>query len=362
MAKPLQNSVNPCKSVSNIGGDAMAIILYKEPELKNPVMFCGWPGIGNIGLTAMDTLKMVLRAEEFGQIEPWDFFDPQKVTIEKGLLKNLEFPSNKFYFCRKASLSGQRLETCPEPGRRDRDSIFFIGQQQPGEGPTRYAQGQKAYQMANLVLDVAEKFGCQRVYTSGAAVTQIHHTARPRVWAVPNKQNLIAEIKQYENTILMSQIEGRGGQGAITGLNGLLLGVAKKRGLEAICLMGEIPYYLQAAPWPYPKGSKSVIEVMLKIIDITVNPSASSGQALSKLDELAQKVEENIEGFLESLYTAEAVPPEVRDEIEKLRHVSHEPGPITEEEQKKIMEHIDELFDQRPWKDEKGPPTGGGTQ
>jgi len=332
----------------------MSIIFYEEPELKDPVMFCGWPGIGNIGLTAIDTLRVVLKAEEFGEIEPWDFFDPQQVRIANGLLKELEFPSNKFYF--------QRLEARPEHIRRERDSIFFIGQQQPGEGPTRYAQGQKAYEMANLVLDVAEKFGCQRVYTSGAAVTQIHHTARPRVWAVPNKQNLIAEIKEYDNTILMSQIEGRSDQGVITGLNGLLLGVAKKRGLEAICLMGEIPYYLQAAPWPYPKGSKSVLEVLLKILDITVIPSASSGQALSKLDQSARKVEENIEGFLESLFAAEAVPPEVRDEIEKLRHISREPGPITEEEQKKIMEHIDELFDQRPWKDEKGPPTGGGTQ
>jgi proteasome assembly chaperone (PAC2) family protein len=321
----------------------MAIILYKEPELKNPVMFCGWPGIGNIGLTAMDALRVVLKAEEFGQIEPWDFFDPQEVRIANGLLKELEFPSNKFYF--------QRLE--------NRDSIFFIGQQQPGEGPTRYAQGQKAYEMANLVLDVAEKFGCQRVYTSGAAVTQIHHTARPRVWAVPNRPNLVAEMQHYENTILMSQIEGRGDQGVITGLNGLLLGVAKERGLEAICLMGEIPYYLQGAPWPYPKGSKSVLEVLLKILDIKVDPSASSGQALSNLDELAQKVEENIDGFLESLYTAEAIPPEVRDEIEKLKDVSREPGPITEEEQKKIMEHIDELFDQGPWKDEKGPRSGG---
>jgi hypothetical protein len=345
----------------------MAIILYKEPELRNTVMFCGWPGIGNIGLTAMDALRVVLKAEEFGQIEPWDFFDPQEVRIANGLLKELEFPSNKFYF--------QRLEACSEPfdgaqgkhGRlvvslsnpRDQDLIFFIGQQQPGEGPTRYAQGQKAYEMANLVLDVAEKFGCQRVYTSGAAVTQIHHTARPRVWAVPNGPSLVAEIQHYENTILMSQIEGRSDQGVITGLNGLLLGVAKERGLEAICLMGEIPYYLQGAPWPYPKGSKSVLEVLLKILDIKVNLSPSSGQALSKLDELAQKVEENIDGFLESLYTAEAIPPEVRDEIEKLKDVSREPGPITEEEQKKIMEHIDELFDQGPWKDEKGPRSAG---
>ncbi len=338
----------------------MAIILYKEPELKNPVMFCGWPGIGNIGLTAMDTLRVVLKAEQFGEIESWEFFDPQKVTIEKGLLKALEFPSNKFYFC--------RLKTRPETSRRYRDLIFFIAQQQPSDGPARYAQGQKAYEMANLVLDVAEKFGCRRVYTSGAAVTAIHHTARPRVWAVPNSQDLIAEVIQYENTILMSEIEGRSDQGVITGLNGLLLGVAKERGLEAICLMGEIPYYLQAAPWPYPKGSKSVLEVLAKMLGLPIAPSASAGasarggliaQALSRLDELAQRVEENIEGFLESLYKADAIPPEVRDEIEKLRYARpSEPGPITEEEQKRIMEHIDELFDQRPWKDEGPRPAG----
>ena len=308
----------------------MGIKLYKQPELRDSIMFCGWPGIGNIGISAIDTLRAVLRAEEFGEIEPWDFFDPRKVLIEKGLLKDLEFPRNKFYF--------QRI--------KNQDLIFFIGQEQPTDGGTRYAEGQKAYRMASLVLDVAEKFGCRRVYTSGAAVTQIHHTVRPRVWAVPNSEKLIDELKQYKNTILMSAIEGRNGQGVITGLNGLLLGVAKKRGLEAICLMGEIPYYLQAAPWPCPKGSKSVLEVLIKILGINID--------LSKLDELAIRVEEEIEEFLESLYRTEAIPPEVRDEIEKLRHIEPtELGPITEEEQKKIMEHIDELFDQEGRKDER---------
>ena len=70
----------------------MGIKLYKQPELRDSIMFCGWPGIGNIGISAIDTLRAVLRAEEFGEIEPWDFFDPRKVLIEKGLLKDLEFP------------------------------------------------------------------------------------------------------------------------------------------------------------------------------------------------------------------------------------------------------------------------------
>ncbi|HUS74272.1 MAG TPA: PAC2 family protein [Sedimentisphaerales bacterium] len=308
----------------------MGIKLYKEPELNTPIMLCGWPGIGNIGISAIDSLRGALKAQEFGEIEPLDFFEPRKVVIERGLLKDLQFPSSKFYF--------QRI--------KNQDLIFFIGQEQPTEGRTRYAEGKKAYKIANLVLDVAEKFGCRRVYTSGAAVTQIHHTVKPRVWAVPNKQSLIKEIKEYENTIVMSEIDRRSSQGTITGLNGLLLGVARKRGLEAVCLMGEIPYYLQGAPWPYPRGSKSVLEVLTKILDVEVD--------LSQLDELARTVEENIEEFLESLYNAEAIPPQVRDEIEKLRYARPaEPGPITEEEQKKMMEHIDELFKEGGPQDEK---------
>jgi len=308
----------------------MAVKLYKEPELKNSVMLCGWPGIGNIGIIAIDTLRAALKAEQFGRIEPWDFFNPRRVIIEKGLLKDLEFPTNKFYFRRATN----------------QDLIFFVGQQQPTEGRTRYAEGQKAYRMANLVLDVAEKFGCRRVYTSGAAVTQIHHAVRPQVWAVPNSPDLIDEVKGYENTVLMSGIEGRGSQGVITGLNGLLLGVAKKRGLEAVCLMGEIPYYLQGVPWPYPKASKSVLEVLAKILGIELE--------LSQLDELAKRIDKSVEEFLETLYSTEGIPSQVRDEIEKLRYVRQtELGPITEEEQKKIMEHIDELFKGQDKNDER---------
>ncbi len=299
----------------------MGIKLYKEPELKNSIMLCGWPGIGNVGITAIDALRGVLRAQEFGELEPWDFFNPRRVIVKKGLLEDLEFPSSKFYFQQT----------------KNQDLTFFIGQEQPTEGKTQYAEGQKAYKMANLVLDVAEKFGCQRVYTSGAAVTQIHHTIRPRVWAVPNSLNLIDEVKHYENTVLMSGIEGRGSQGTISGLNGLLLGVAKKRNLEAICLMGEIPYYLQGAPWPYPKASKSVLEVLTKILDIRID--------MSQLDVLAERVEKSIEEFLETLYSTEGIPSQVKDEIERLRYARQtELGPITEEEQKRIMEHVDELF------------------
>lgn len=147
----------------------MGIKLYQEPQLSNPIMLCGWPGIGNIGITAIDTLRGVLRAQEFGEIEPFDFFYPRKVVIQKGFLEELEFPSSRFYF--------QHIG--------DHDVRFFIGEEQPWERITPYAEGRKGYEMAEPVLDVAAKCGCQRVYTSGAGVTQIHHSVTPQVWAVP---------------------------------------------------------------------------------------------------------------------------------------------------------------------------------
>ena len=311
----------------------MTVKLYREPKLERPDLICGWPGIGRIGIMAVDYLRRAITAEEFGEIEPWDFFEPRKVIIRDGLLKDLEFPSNKFYY--------QRL--------KNKDLIIFIGEEQPAEGAKLYATGEKAYRMANLVLDVAEKFGSQRVYTLGAAVIQTHHTLKPRVWAVPNSEDLVNEVRDYENTVLMSEIEGMRGQGTITGLNGLLLGVAKKRGIKALCLMGEIPYYLHGSPRPYPKASISALEVLASTLGIDID--------LIPLEEMARKIDENIEQFLGSLYEDEAIPPPIRNQIkesiERMKHVRESPGPITDEDQKRIMEHIDEFFKRGEKRDER---------
>jgi len=296
----------------------MGIRLYTEPVLEKPVLVAGWPGIGNIGLIAVDTLRRALVAEEFGEIEPWDFFYPKGIVIRDGELESLSFPSNKFYF--------KKTEK--------RDLILFIGEEQPTDLGRAYAEGQKAYHMASLVLDVAQRFGCQRAYTSGAAVAPIHHTMRPRVWGVPNMETLIDEVRACENTILMSDVEGRGGRGNITGLNGLLLGAAKKKGMEAICVMGEIPIYLQGLSLPYPKASKSVLEVLTGILGVSIG-----------MEEIAMAAERS-EMEIQQLY--ERFPPEIREQLEKLKYVTYarpvEPGPITEDDKKKILEEVDKFF------------------
>ncbi len=293
----------------------MAIIIRKEPELKRPDILVGWPGIGNIGILAVNTFRQEVQAEEIGEIEPWDFFYPSRVRIRGGVLEEMEFPSNKFYY--------KRFE--------NRDLLFFIGEEQPSGRGRLYAEGGKAYEMANLVLDVAERFGCRRIYTSGAAVALTHHMVKPRVWAVATTEELVAEAKSYVNTMPMSRVEGRGNQGNITGLNGLLIGVARKRGIEGVCLMGEIPDYLSRVPFPYPRASQSVLEVLAAITGVSVN--------VGVLDDMAAQMESVIENVYNQF------PQGIRERIEQRKEIIQAgPGAITEEDEDWIKEHIDEFF------------------
>lgn len=300
----------------------MGYKIYTRPKLKNPLLIASWPGIGNIGLIAVDYLRQQLSATLLAEIEPWYFFYPNRVIIKSGILEDMRFPSSRFYYARLA----------------ERDVIIFIGEEQPYEGMRRYAEGERAYDLANQVLDVAFKFGCKRIYSSGAAVALIHHSTKPKVWAVPNSKELIREAKGYENAVLMSDIHSRKGQGAISGLNGLLLGVARERGLDGMCLMGEIPVYLQGMFLPYPKASKSVLEVLLHILGISID--------FTNLDGWSQKTENRIDELLEEFN--KTLPAQLRegimDGLDKLREKPDRPGQLTEEDAKKAISEIEKFF------------------
>jgi len=302
----------------------MALKLFVEPILDRPVMIASWPGIGNIGLVAADTLRTQLDAQKLGEIEPWDFFYPRKIVIRDSVLESLEFPTSTFYYKDLAK----------------NDMIAFLGEEQPTDGTRPFAEGIKAYRMANIVIDVAQKFGCKRVYSSGAAVSLGHHSLKPRVWVATSSQALNKEMTAYNNTILMGRTEGRTDGGSITGLNGLILGVAKARGLEAVCLMGEIPDYLATAPLPYPRASRSVVELMSKILDIEID--------YAELDETATKVDEIITGIYDKL------PPEIRQRVEHRKSIiQRKADGITEEEERWMKDHIEELFTRGDKRDER---------
>jgi uncharacterized protein len=293
----------------------MSLRLYSEPVLQQPVMMASWPGIGNIGLVATDTLRTQLGAQPLGEIEPWDFFYPRKITIHDSILESLEFPGCNFYYTRQTG----------------HDVIIFVAEEQPTDGNRPFAEGRRAYQMANTVVDVAQKFGCRRLYASGAAVSLSHHLLKPRVWVATSSESLNREMTAHDNTILMGRTEGRSEGGSITGLNGLVLGVAKSRGLEAVCLMGEVPDYLATAPLPYPRASRSVVELMSQLLGIQID--------YSKLDEMAGQVDSIIGGIYEKL------PDDIRERVEQRKTIMQKRAEgISEEDGKWLKGHIEDLF------------------
>lgn len=231
-----------------------AIKLYKQPHPKSCSMLASWPGIGDVSLIAARYLKEKLPAEEIGEIDPVNFFEPIGVIVEDNVVEKPRFPESKFYYW--------------QDNKADKGLLLFIGEEQPSS---------KGYEMVNCVLDVAQKLKAERIYSCAAAITRIHYSEKSKVWGVATKRELISELSKY-NIVLKGDLR-------IAGLNGLILGTAKERGIEGICLLGEVASY--ATQIANPKASLAVLEALSKMLGIEVD--------LTELSNLARQSEEEME-------------------------------------------------------------------
>ncbi|MDO8687658.1 MAG: PAC2 family protein, partial [Dehalococcoidales bacterium] len=116
----------------------------------------------------------------------------------------------------------------------------------------------------------------KRIYTFAAAVTRIHHTEQPKVWGVATNQPLTAELKKYD---LMQK-----GNLQISGLNGLLLGIAKERDIDGICLLGEVPAHITRMQ--NPMAALVILGALTKMLDIKID--------MRELSQLASETKETI--------------------------------------------------------------------
>lgn len=238
-------------------------ILNKEPELHNPYMVAAWPGMGGVAIIAARYLAEKLGAEELGSISPEGFFDIGGVLIENNVVQDISFPENNLYLAR-------------DKGKRD--WIIYIGEAQPMSN---------SYRMANLILDVAQRFNVQRLYTFAAAPTHIYHTKKPKVLGAVTRHDLLAEPSIYDIAPLK--------EGSISGLNGLMLGVAKKRGIEGVCLLGEIPIYTTNIA--NPRSSAAVIEVLSKMTGLEIDMSDIEKWSQDTDSQIEEKIQQLKESF-----------------------------------------------------------------
>ncbi|MFC1974271.1 PAC2 family protein, partial [Chloroflexota bacterium] len=218
----------------------------------DPCLVAAWPGVGNVAVIAINYLKEKLKAKELGAIEPFGFFDPGGIFIKENIIDLPKFPESKFYYWSSRG--------------RGKDMLILISEAQPPVG---------TYEYVNSVLDVAEQFGVKRVYTAAAALIE-HSTDKPRVLGAATTPELIEDLEKYDIVL--------GGNFYVAGLNGLLLGAAKERDLEGICLLGETAKHV--AKMPNARASLAVLNILTKMLGVEIDTA--------ELEEFAESTEREI--------------------------------------------------------------------
>ena len=122
-------------------------------------------------------------------------------------------------------------------------------------------------------------------------------------------------------------------EGRISGLNGVLLGVATERGLRGTCLLGEMPHIL--IQFPFPKASLAVLRVFSSLASIELDTH--------ELVEQSRIMDHNLGKLLSQVEKAMEQQQETAEEKEELAEepiVEEEPGLAPE-----VERNIERLFE-----------------
>ena len=129
--------------------------------------------------------------------------------------------------------------------------VIATGDEQPSDVRTLYA-------LCDSVLDVAGEVGkIKRVYTSGGYYRE-RLIGEPKVYGVANKRSLLTELDRLGIREIGSEIS------SITWFNGLILGAAARRGIDAVGLYGE----LDDPKIPQPRAANSVLKALVTMLSL----------------------------------------------------------------------------------------------
>ncbi|MCK5022659.1 MAG: proteasome assembly chaperone family protein [Candidatus Aenigmarchaeota archaeon] len=224
--------------------------VFSKPKLKNAILIEGLPGVGNIGRVAAGYLVEELGAKKFAELYSKWFFP--FVMLHKNY--KIHLLKNEFYYV-KAKKKGQR------------DIVLLVGDCQS-------LSPQGHYEVAEKILDFAEKIGVKEIITIGGLATGDLEGSKKVLGAVTDDKDL----KKYKKF----KINFDAGEkvGYIVGAVGLLLGLWKQRDKDGICLLGQTTGFPIVTD---PKAAESVLNVLQKILNIKLD--------MKKLDKKVKDME-----------------------------------------------------------------------
>jgi uncharacterized protein (TIGR00162 family) len=180
-------------------------VLQDKPSLNDPIIVCGFPGAAFVGKFALDHLISELPAKPLAEIYS-DGFPPRVMLKEDG----------------SASLVGCALNYWKTA--EGRDLILFTADAQP-------STSELEYKLSESVIEFAiREYKARELVTLGAYVTGAY-SKDPQVYAAATDLAYVSRIEQIGCTVMSD--------GEISGMNGLILGIAKINGISGCVLLGE---------------------------------------------------------------------------------------------------------------------------
>lgn len=279
-------------------------------QVTAPTLLAGWPGMGSVGVGAINYLRRHLEAVPFADVDMSEFFCHEEVVVEDGIAKLPQMPSHVFYHV------------------PDRDLIIFESEAQ--------VAGQGGISLMNCVLDLAQQLDVQAIYTAAAFAVPMRHSDDVQVLGISNRETLRDHLIPHGVEVLK--------QGQISGLNGLLLGFADARSISAACLLATMPHHV--VQMPNPRASREIVKVLCDILDLEVDLTEMN-EAVEEMGRVLEEIEEKIKSAFSSMegegqeppdelgdVDEEVVPQKVMERIERMfLQVSHSPSP----QQSKVM-------------------------
>jgi len=206
----------------------MDVNYTQRPELKEPNMIAAWPGMGYLAKISADYLRRRLKATLFAEIRYY-----HNVLVYNNGKAELAPIRHKLYASKEHNL------------------IICVGDAQP-------SIPEEGIRLAEKIADMALDLGVRRLYTMAAYPNDFYET--PEVYGVYTDESVRAELEAAGVKVLEAE-------GAVNGLNGVLIGVAKMKGIEGVCLMGDITY----ANVPQHLSSKAVLEKLARLLGLDID-------------------------------------------------------------------------------------------
>ncbi|MCD6381842.1 MAG: proteasome assembly chaperone family protein [Candidatus Aenigmarchaeota archaeon] len=230
-------------------------IFEKPKKLKNPILIEGLPGIGNVGRAAAGYLVNKMKAKKIAEMYSPHFL-PLIVVNEKSMAYLLK---SEFFLIKG----------------KTNDFIVLIGDFQS-------TTSDGYYEISGKILDFAIQLGVKQIVTLGGMATG-KIEKEPKIYGVVNDEKLIKKLKKYGINFKPHVPE------TIVGISGILVGLAKIKGIPAFSLMAETPGF------PFmladPIAADSMLRILIDMFGFDVDLTDLE-KGVKELEEKIKKAEE----------------------------------------------------------------------